>query len=141
MAKRTQQDTQFKPGHPGGPGRPPNPGLSVLTKTELKTLVNKIIQAKPDELKTFQGNILEMTIASALKKGIERGDMDSLNQLLDRIVGKPKEVIESHVFDESKSKRIDNARKILFDIIAEKKDLEPVYIESRGLLKEPDESK
>jgi hypothetical protein len=37
--------------------------------------------------------ILELSIAKSLVKGIERGNIYTLNELLNRIIGKPKETI------------------------------------------------
>jgi hypothetical protein len=42
--------------------------------------------------KNTNATILEVTIAKALVKGIDRGSINNLNELLNRTMGKPKEV-------------------------------------------------
>jgi hypothetical protein len=41
-----------------------------------------------------KATILERTIASALRKGIEKGNLDGVETLLNRVYGKPKEQVD-----------------------------------------------
>ncbi len=41
-----------------------------------------------------QSTVLEKTIASAIKKSIEKGDLYSLETLMNRVYGKPKEPVD-----------------------------------------------
>ncbi len=54
-----------------------------------------------EELKAVWDNkdatVMEKTIASAIKKSIEKGNLDSIEVLLNRAFGKPKEPIEMNL--------------------------------------------
>ena len=41
-----------------------------------------------------EATILEKTIASALKKGLEKGQLESIETLLNRVYGKPKQEMD-----------------------------------------------
>jgi hypothetical protein len=53
-----------------------------------------------DELKTVWDNpkatILEKTIAAAMRKSLEKGSLYSLETLLTRVYGKPKETVDTN---------------------------------------------
>jgi hypothetical protein len=92
----------FYKGQPGGPGRPPLPEdikkARELNKDELTRVLNDFIYLSKGEIEEKILNsstpMLELLVASILKKGIDFGDHMRLSFLLDRLVGKVKEVVE-----------------------------------------------
>lgn len=106
MAKgRKTGGRDFTKGHsltPPGPGRPAvTPELKALRQinaTELARILNALSTASIAELaemsKDPTRSVLEMTIISIWKKAYEKGDQQRVNFILDRLVGKPKEMIE-----------------------------------------------
>ena len=94
---------RWKKGESGNPkGRPVSTPeqlrLTRLTKTELTEIGSYIVKGDKTELKKIVDDpttsILKSWIASIAIKGIASGDMDALNKLLERIVGKVKEEVE-----------------------------------------------
>lgn len=94
----------FKPGESGNPNGRPRKYVSLLKEQGYKlSEVNDAIQALMsmdlDELKSVAQNpkatVLEVTIAMAIKKSIDRGSLYSIETLLTRVYGKPKELSES----------------------------------------------
>jgi len=57
----------------------------------LKVLLSLTIYELNEVFKNPDATILELSVAKALVKGIERGNIYTLNELLNRIIGKPKE--------------------------------------------------
>jgi len=93
--KKPGTGRDFQPGGPGGPGRPKDPpelkALKKLTKGELTLLLNRMLNSRPEELKTMKDTVLEMWLASGAVKGIEKGDYTGLITIIERLLGKPKE--------------------------------------------------
>lgn len=93
-------DTKFRAGKSGNPNGRPRKYVSQLREQGYKlSEVNDAIQAlmamNIEELKEVYQNpnatILEKTIANAMKKSLEKGSLYSLETLLTRVYGKPKE--------------------------------------------------
>jgi hypothetical protein len=57
----------------------------------IKVLLALTIYELNEVFKNPDATILELTLAKALVKGIERGNIYTLNELLNRLMGKPKE--------------------------------------------------
>ena len=128
-------------GQSGNPrGRPKNSNeqnlLKSLSRSDFMVLVNRILSAKPEELKEFKGTVLELSIVSALSKGIRKGDCDALFKCLDRLIGRPKEVVETHNFDETKERDLKVSEEILFKILLDEKSepLEKVKVSYLDLI-------
>jgi hypothetical protein len=66
--------------------------------TEINDTIQSIISMTMDELKDVWNNpkstILEKTVAGALKKSLEKGNLESVETLINRVYGKPKEKID-----------------------------------------------
>jgi hypothetical protein len=66
--------------------------------TEINDTIQAIISMTMDELKDVWNNpkstILEKTVAGALKKSLEKGNLESVETLINRVYGKPKEKID-----------------------------------------------
>ena len=97
-------DTKFKAGESGNPNGRPRKYVTQLKEQGYKLAeVNDCIQAMMsmtvDELKEVWDNpkatVLEKTIASAIKKSIEKGSLYSIETLLTRVYGKPMERTEN----------------------------------------------
>jgi hypothetical protein len=95
---------EFKPGESGNPNGRPRKYVSDLKAQGYKlSEVNDAIQALMsmdlEELKEVAQNpkatVLEVTIAMAIKKSIDRGSLYSIETLLTRVYGKPKELTEA----------------------------------------------
>jgi hypothetical protein len=93
----------FKPGQSGNPNGRPRKYVSLLKEQGYKLAeINDTIQAMMsmdlEELKTVWDNpkatILEKTIAAAMRKSLEKGSLYSLETLLTRVYGKPKEQMD-----------------------------------------------
>lgn len=72
--------------------------LKHLTKKELADLTNLIVKGDIDELKLIasrkrKASVIQVMVAAVCVKVIEKGDMHSLNMLLDRIIGKVKDEV------------------------------------------------
>ncbi len=69
-----------------------------LTRDELQTMANMLLWGNMDNLKLVRddptASALAATIASVVVKIFERGDVHSLDVLLNRMIGKVKETIE-----------------------------------------------
>jgi hypothetical protein len=100
MAKKDIVKHQFLPGQSGNPNGRPRKYISLLKEQGYKASeVNDTIQALMamdlEELKSVWDNpkatILEKTIAGAMRKSLEKGSLYSLDTLLTRCFGKPKE--------------------------------------------------
>lgn len=94
----------FQPGESGNPNGRPRKYVSDLKQQGYKlSEVNDAIQALMsmdlEELKTVAQNpkatVLELTIALAIKKSIDKGSLYSIETLLTRVYGKPKELTEA----------------------------------------------
>lgn len=93
----------WEKGESGNPkGRPKKPVLQMKVAGYKLAEINDTIQAMcsmtAQQLREIWENpnstILEKTIASALRKGIEKGNLDSVETLLNRVYGKPNEKLD-----------------------------------------------
>ena len=104
MAIKNQEKGQFKPGQSGNPNGRPRKYVSTLTDQGYKlSEINDTIQAMMamslDELKKVyqdkEATILEKTIAHSMQKGLKNGNLSSMETLLTRVYGRPKEKLET----------------------------------------------
>jgi C4-type Zn-finger protein len=93
----------FQKGQSGNPkGRPKKYVLSMKTEGYKMTEINDTIQAmvgmNMEELKKVfesdKATILEKTVAAALRKGLQKGELNNIETLLNRLYGKPKEKMD-----------------------------------------------
>lgn len=93
----------WEKGESGNPkGRPkklvPSMKVEGYKLTEINDTIQSIISMTMDELKDVWNNpkstILEKTVAGALKKSLEKGNLESVETLINRVYGKPKEKID-----------------------------------------------
>lgn len=90
-------------GNPNGQPRKLATQLKIIgyTKAEAALTINAMLAMNINELKEIFENpnatILEKTIASALKRSLEKGSLYSVDTLLDRTHGKATEIVESKV--------------------------------------------
>lgn len=93
-------------GESSNPNGRPRKFISQLKKegykqSEIFDAIQVLISMQPDELEAVKLNpkatVLEITIASAILKSIKNGDLTSLETLLTRVFGKPKEKVEQEI--------------------------------------------
>jgi multidrug efflux pump subunit AcrB len=93
----------FPSGKSGNPnGRPPltkeAKELRKLTADEFIKRVNKYLHMTAAQIKTEMDNpkatVLDMYIGNTLAIGLKRGDYNTLDNILNRIIGKLKETVE-----------------------------------------------
>jgi hypothetical protein len=93
-------------GESSNPNGRPRKFISQLKKegykqSEIFDAIQVLISMQPDELQSVKTNpkatVLEITIASAILKSIKDGNLDSLETLLTRIYGKPKQELDAKV--------------------------------------------
>jgi len=98
--KATQFSSENQPEKNGRPRK----YVSLLKEqgyklSEVNDAIQVLMSMDLEELKTVYTNpkatVLEVTIAGAIKKSIERGSLYSVETLLTRVFGKPKELTES----------------------------------------------
>ena len=94
----------FKKGEVANPNGRPRKYVSLLKEQGYKVSeINDTIQAMMsmdlEELKSVWDNpkatVLEKTIAAAMRKSLEKGSLYSLETLLTRVYGKPKETVDT----------------------------------------------
>jgi hypothetical protein len=78
--------------------------LSEINDT-IQVMMQMTIQELADVYKNDNATILEKTIANALKKSLEKGSLYSIETLLTRVYGKPKE---------TQSVAVDNKIEVVF---------------------------
>lgn len=93
----------FKKGQSGNPnGRPKSyvTGLKDIgyNMTEINMSIRNMLSMNINELKAVFENpdatILEKTVAGAMRKSLEKGSLYSIETLLSRVFGKPKETAD-----------------------------------------------
>jgi hypothetical protein len=103
MADKLDNLKKFEKGESGNPNGRPKKYVSALKEqgyknSEINDCILVMISMDLDELKEVWQNpratILEKTIANALRKSLEKGSLYSIETLLSRAVGKPKESID-----------------------------------------------
>lgn len=71
------------------------------TLSEVQDAMQVLMSMSPEELMKIKMNkeatVLEVTVASAILKSIQKGDLFSIETLLTRVYGKPKEKIEQDI--------------------------------------------
>lgn len=96
--------TPVKKGQVLNPYGQPRKYVSTLIKdgykkAEVNDTIQALISMNVEEIKEVLTNdkatILEKTVASALIKSISRGDLSSIESLINRVYGKPKDHVET----------------------------------------------
>lgn len=94
---------RWKKGESGNPAGRPRKMVSKMKMegyklTEINDTIQTMVSMNLVELKDVWDNpnatILEKTIAGALRKSLEQGELDSVETLLNRVYGRPKEKME-----------------------------------------------
>ena len=72
--------------------------LSGYKRSEITDTIQALLACRMDELKAVyedpNSTILEKTVAASLRRGLEKGSLFSLELLITRVFGQPKETIE-----------------------------------------------
>jgi predicted transcriptional regulator len=114
MAKRIKQEhggeiQNWEKGVSGNPKGRPRKYVSLLKEqgyklAEVNDCIQAIMSMDMQELKAVWDNpkatVLEKTIAGALRKSLEKGSLYSIDTLLTRVYGKPKET--AHITNDGK---------------------------------------
>jgi hypothetical protein len=71
------------------------------TLSEVQDAMQVLMSMSPEELMGIRNNpqatVLEVSIAAAIMKSIQKGDLFSLETLLTRVYGKPREKLEADI--------------------------------------------
>ena len=103
MANNDNLKPAWKKGESGNPNGRPRKFVSTLKSmgyknSEVADSIQSMLAMTLDELKEVYQNplstVLEKTVAGAIKKSIEKGDLNSIEILLSRVFGKPKESVK-----------------------------------------------
>jgi hypothetical protein len=106
MAKKDIEKYQIQKGQVLNPNGRPKKYITLLKEQGYKlSEVNDTIQVMMamdlEELKSVWENpkatILEKTIANAMRKSLEKGSLYSLETLMNRVYGKPKETVDNNI--------------------------------------------
>ncbi len=106
MPIKNEHLNQFKKGESGNPNGRPRKYVSLLKEQGYKlSEINDSIQAMMsmtiEELKAVwdnpQATVLEKTVAHAMRKSLEKGSLYSIETLLSRVYGKPKETSDQQI--------------------------------------------
>lgn len=97
--KPPPKHSQFKPGQSGNPlgaaiQNPLQKKLRAMTQEQLSDIYLGILEGKDFEADP-NATVLQKWIGAIVKKAIAKGDASPLNILLDRVVGRVKEVREN----------------------------------------------
>lgn len=110
----------FKKGQSGNPKGRPRKWVSTLTDqgykmSEVRDCILAMMAMTMDELKDAYENTnataLEKTVSNAIRKSIQKGSLYSMETLLDRVFGKPKETLDNHISGEIKNITIEEKRR------------------------------
>lgn len=133
----------FQKGWAGGPGRPKisqeEQEYRAFDRAELRKIVMRYMQMPVRELVETKKNIdlpaIDHFVMKVIGEGINKGDHTRLDALLDRVIGKVKQVVENvgerSVVD---SELLDQMHKELVMLIMPKPTEEKPVEESKGLL-------
>ncbi|CAB4152316.1 hypothetical protein UFOVP603_3 [uncultured Caudovirales phage] len=100
MADKLENLNKFKKGQSGNPNGRPRKYVSLLVeqgykRSEINDTIQAMLSMTVEELKEVYTNpkatILEKTIANAMRKSLEKGTLYSLETLLSRVFGQPKQ--------------------------------------------------
>jgi len=103
MAGKGQIEPRWAKGESGNPNGRPRKWISELKESGYKSsevndcilvMLSMTLEELADVYKNPKATILEKTVANALKRSLEKGSLYSLDTLLNRAVGKPKESID-----------------------------------------------
>lgn len=98
--------TKFKKGKSGNPNGRPRKFTTALKEegyrqSEINDTIQVMLAMTPEELKgvvtSAQATVLEITIASAIRKSIQQGTLGSIETLITRVYGRPKEIIDAEM--------------------------------------------
>ena len=110
MAGKGQIEPRWKKGESGNPNGRPRKWISELKDNGYKSsevndcilvMLSMTIEELAEVYKNTKSTILEKTVANALKRSLEKGSLYSIDTLLNRAIGKPKESID-HTTDGQK---------------------------------------
>ena len=94
------QNKHLKPFQKGQSGNPSGRPRNLLTRTEIEAKISKCYRMTRAQLKEIiedpKSEIVDIHIASIMAQGVKKGDFSSLASLLDRSVGKVKDISEVH---------------------------------------------
>lgn len=103
MPIKNEHLNQFQKGESGNPNGRPRKYVSLLKEqgyklSEINDTIQTMMAMDLEELKGVFENpkatILEKTVANAMKKSLEKGSLYSIETLLTRVYGKPKEQMD-----------------------------------------------
>lgn len=103
MPIKNEHLNQFQKGESGNPNGRPRKYVSLLKEqgyklSEINDTIQTMMAMDLEELKAVFENpkatILEKTVANAMKKSLEKGSLYSIETLLTRVYGKPKEQMD-----------------------------------------------
>jgi hypothetical protein len=103
MASQDIIEHQFKKGESGNPNGRPRKYVSLLKEhgyklSEINDTIQNMMAMDLEELKgvfeNTKATILEKTVANAMKRSLEKGSLYSIETLLTRVYGKPKEQVD-----------------------------------------------
>ena len=96
----------FKKGESGNPNGRPRKYVSTLIdqgykRSEINDTIQNMMAMTIEEVKAVWDNptatVLEKTIASAIRKSIEKGTLYSMETLLSRVYGQPKQEVAASI--------------------------------------------
>lgn len=103
MAGYKDIEPRWEKGESGNPNGRPRKWISELKESGYKSsevndcilvMLSMTLEELADVYKNPKATILEKTVANALKRSLEKGSLYSLETLLSRAVGKPKESVD-----------------------------------------------